>query len=66
VRWGSEAYFGVLRARPELGGPLSLGVRVVVATAAGKALVVDDDAGAETLDAAAIQDLFQDAGEAGK
>ena len=64
VKWGSEAYFRLLRDHPELRDALSLGERVVVATTAGKALVVDTEAGAETLDDKAIADLFTDATKA--
>jgi Ca-activated chloride channel family protein len=41
VRAMSPAYFALLRARPELGQPLSLGDRVTVAVDGTRAVVVD-------------------------
>ncbi len=62
VRWGSDAYFALLRARPELKDVLSLGERVVLRTAPGKALVVDVKGGIEAMDDEAIEVLFENPG----
>ncbi len=59
VKWGSDAYFKLVRERPELTDVLALGERVVVVTARGKALVVDAEEGAEALSDKALADLFQ-------
>jgi Ca-activated chloride channel family protein len=56
VKWGSDAYFNVLDALPELRPCLALGERVVVVVE-GKALLVGDE-GAEQMDAEAIREFF--------
>lgn len=59
IKWGSDAYFKLVRERPELKDVLALGERVVVVTARGKALVFDAEKGAEALSDKALADLFQ-------
>jgi Ca-activated chloride channel family protein len=44
VRWGTAAYFAILRARPELAPALSLGERVTVTLDGERAVVVDPSA----------------------
>ncbi len=61
VKWGSEAYFQLVRGRPDLRAALSQGQRVVVVTARGQAIAVDTDSGLETLTAEQIKTLSTDA-----
>ncbi len=56
VKWGSDAYFNVLDALPELRPCLALGERVVVVVE-GKALLVGDE-GAEQMSAESIRRFF--------
>ncbi|MBX7100505.1 MAG: VWA domain-containing protein [Myxococcaceae bacterium] len=51
VKYLSEAYFALLKARPELKAALALGDRVVVLVAAGKSVAIAPDAGETTADA---------------
>ncbi|AKF06003.1 VIT domain-containing protein [Sandaracinus amylolyticus] len=44
MRWGSEGYFALLRARPELGPALALGDRVTIAIDAARVIVIDPSA----------------------
>jgi Ca-activated chloride channel family protein len=44
VRYGTPAYFALLRAKPELRRALALGDRVTVTIAGGRAVVVDGNA----------------------
>ena len=43
VKWGSEAYFQLVRDRADMRAALSQGKRVVVVTAPGQAVAVDTD-----------------------
>jgi Ca-activated chloride channel family protein len=61
IKWGSEAYFGILRAKPDLKDAFALGQRIVLVTARGQAIAVDSDDGAEKLTDAQMKDLFTDA-----
>jgi len=61
VKWGSEAFFRLVREKPPLREILSLGQRVVVVTARGQAVAVDADEGAEQLTDAQMKELFTDA-----
>lgn len=47
VRWGSEAYFQLIRARDELRPVFNQGQRIVAVTSAGQAVAVDVDEGRE-------------------
>ncbi|MCA2976914.1 MAG: VWA domain-containing protein [Myxococcaceae bacterium] len=51
VKYLSEAYFAVLRARPELKAALALGSRVVVVVGKDKSLVISPDEGEQKVDA---------------
>lgn len=53
VKYLSEAYFALVKARPELKAALALGDRVTVVVAKGKAVAVVPDAGEEKADAVA-------------
>ncbi|UJR81304.1 VIT and vWA domain-containing protein [Sandaracinus amylolyticus] len=44
MRWGSEGYFALLRARPELGPALALGERVTIAIDDARVIVIDPSA----------------------
>jgi Ca-activated chloride channel family protein len=59
VKFGSEGYFRLVEARPELVEILKIGSEVVFVTASGKALVVAQATGQEKLDDARIADLFK-------
>lgn len=61
VKWGSEAYFQLVRDRADVRAALSQGKRVVVVTARGQAVAVDIDAGLEELTAEQMKALFTDA-----
>jgi hypothetical protein len=61
VKWGSEAYFRIVRERPDLKDVFTLGRRLVVVTAKGKALVVDIEDGREDLPDEDLKALFTDA-----
>jgi len=50
VKYLSEGYFALLRARPELKAALALGNRVVVVIAAGKSVVIAPNEGEEKAD----------------
>jgi len=60
IKWGSEAFFRLVREKPPLREILSLGQRVVVVTARGQAIAVDIDEGAEQLTDAQMKELFAD------
>jgi len=61
VKWGSEAYFRLLREHPGLRDIFSLGERIVLGTARGQAVAVDADEGAEKLSDDEMKALFTDA-----
>jgi Ca-activated chloride channel homolog len=63
IKWGSEAYFNLLRTRPELKEILTLGEQVVVVTAKGKAVAVDSNDGSEKLTDDVMKTLFVDVAE---
>jgi Ca-activated chloride channel homolog len=50
VKYLSEAYFALLRAKPDLKAALALGDRVMVMVGAGKAVVIDPAEGESTAD----------------
>jgi Ca-activated chloride channel family protein len=50
VKYLSDAYFALLKARPELKAALALGDRVMVIVAAGKAVVIDPSEGETAAD----------------
>jgi len=56
VKWGSDAYFALLRAMPELTDYLALGENVILVIE-GKALIVGEE-GAEELSKAEIKDFL--------
>ena len=58
IKWGSEAYFRLLREKPALREILSLGQQVIVVTAPGQAVAVDPDEGIETLSDEQIKTLL--------
>ena len=58
VKFGSEAYFKLLEARPELLEAFKMGTEVLCFTAAGKAVAVAPE-GEEKLTEAQIADLFK-------
>ena len=61
IKWGSEAFFRLVREGPGLKEILSLGQRIVVVTSRGQAIAVDADEGAEQLTDAQMKELFADA-----
>jgi len=61
VKWGSEAYFQLVRDRTHIRAALSQGKRVVVVTARGQAVAVDTDSGLEELATEQMKALFTDA-----
>ncbi len=61
VKWGSEAYFQLVRDRTDMRAALSQGKRVVFVTARGQAVAVDTDSGLEELTAEQMKVLFTDA-----
>jgi Ca-activated chloride channel homolog len=63
IKWGSEAYFSLVRAKPELKDVLSLGEQVVLVTAKGKAVAIDSEDGVDKLTADEIKALMTDAPE---
>ena len=58
IKWGSAAYFRLVRERPELREALGQGERVVIVTIAGQAVAIDADQGAEELSDAEMKVLF--------
>jgi Ca-activated chloride channel family protein len=62
IKFGSDAYFALLSAKPELAETFKLGNALVLVTAAGKAVVIGAE-GEETLTDARIAALFVDAPE---
>ncbi len=50
IKYLSDAYFALLKAKPELKAALALGDRVMVLLAAGKAVVIDPTEGETTVD----------------
>ena len=56
VKWGSEAYFRIVRQKPDLAKALAQGKRVVVVVAKNQALRIDNT-GKETLTAADLRAL---------
>ena len=58
VRAQSEAYFALLKARPELKRVYALGNYIVWVTPSGKALVIDANDGKDRLTDAEITALF--------
>jgi Ca-activated chloride channel homolog len=63
VKWGSEAYFRLLRDKPELKDVFSLGQLLVVVTARGQAVAVDMEQGVEKFTDAEVKAIFTDAPE---
>ena len=63
VKWGSEAYFMLLRQKPDLKDIFSLGQRLVVVTARGQAVAVEVDDGVEKLTDNEVKAVFTDAPE---
>jgi Ca-activated chloride channel homolog len=63
IKWGSDAYFDLLRAKPDLKDFLALGEQVVIVTAKGKAVAIDSSEGTEKLTADEIKALLTDAPE---
>ncbi len=61
VKWGSEAYFQLVRDRADMRAALSQGKRVVVVTARGQAVAVDTGSGLEELTGEQMKALFADA-----
>ena len=61
VKWGSEAYFQLVRDRADVRAALSQGKRIVVVTARGQAVAVDIDSGLEELTPEQMKALFADA-----
>ena len=59
VKYGSEAYFKLFETHKELRDVFKLGTRLLIVTAKGKALLIDEK-GAETLDETALKALFVD------
>ena len=51
VKYLSDAYFALLKARPELKAALALSDRLVIVVAKGKSIVIDPGAGETTADA---------------
>ena len=66
IKWGSEAFFRLVREQKDLQGAFALGERVVVVTARGQAVAVDPDDGVEKLGDDEVKSLFKDAAEAPK
>src|SRR5262249_47318826 len=58
VKAHSEAYFDILKAHAEVKDVYTLGNYVIWVTPSGKALIIDLNAGLETMPEAAIQRLF--------
>ena len=61
VKWGSEAFFQLVRAQKDLRESLSQGRRVVVVTARGQAVAVDTEEGLEELTPEQLKALLTDA-----
>jgi Ca-activated chloride channel family protein len=59
VKAQSKAYFDILAAHPEMKDVYALGNYIIWVTPSGKALIVDRNAGADTLPAADIAVLFK-------
>src|SRR5262249_39566087 len=57
IKFGSEAYFALLDAKPELADAFKLGNAMIIVTATGKAVVIGSE-GEEKLDAAKLAALF--------
>ena len=57
IKFGSEAYFAILDAKPELAEAFKLGNAMIILTATGKAVVIGTE-GEEKLDAAKLAALF--------
>ncbi len=51
VKYLSDAYFALLKARPELKAALALSDRLVISIAAGKSVIIDPDAGETKVEA---------------
>ena len=62
VKYGSEAYFKLFEGHKKLHDVFKLGTRLLIVTAKGKAVLIDEK-GDETLDEAALKGLFVDAPE---
>jgi Ca-activated chloride channel family protein len=63
VKAQSEAYFRILERHPEVKDVYTLGNYVIWITPSGKALIIDANNGAETMEDAAIDRLFVAAGK---
>ncbi len=60
VKWGSAAYFRLVREHDDLRQVFALGEQVLVVTAKGQAVLVSTDEGSENLDDAQMKELFTD------
>jgi Ca-activated chloride channel family protein len=63
IKWGSEAYFQLVREKADLKDAFTLGERVVVVTAKGQAVAVMTEEGEEKLSDDAFKALFIDVPE---
>ncbi|MBI1831582.1 MAG: VWA domain-containing protein [Planctomycetes bacterium] len=59
VKAQSEAYFDILKLHPEVKDVYALGNYVIWVTPSGKALIIDRNAGRETIPASEIEALFK-------
>jgi Ca-activated chloride channel family protein len=64
IKWGSEAFFRLVREHVDLKEAFSLGQKVVVVTAKGQAVVVDPEDGLAELSDEAAKAIFTDAAAA--
>ncbi len=60
IKWGSEAYFRLVREKAEWRDIFTLGQRLVIVTVRGQAVAVDADEGEEKLTDDAFKALFTD------
>jgi Ca-activated chloride channel homolog len=63
IKWGSEAFFRLLREKPELKDVFSLGQQVVVVIARGQAVAVDTEEGVEKFTDDEVKALLTDVPE---
>jgi hypothetical protein len=64
IKWGSEAFFRLVREHADLKDAFSLGQKIVVVTAKGQAVVVDPEDGLTELTDEAAKALFTEASAA--
>jgi hypothetical protein len=64
IKWGSEAFFRLVREHADLKEAFSLGQKVVVVTAKNQAVAVDPDDGLTELTDEAAKAIFTDAAAA--